>query len=103
MRDVLRRVGNAGETVSVVISVGSRVSVLVGYRGAAAARIVRKGGERGPIRICDLLQAIAQIIIEGRQPVGRVQDGCAVAAQIVRVRGDVVLFILNRVDQPGGD
>ena len=88
MGDVLRGVGDAGETVGVVIGIGRDFSVLVRHRDAAAARVIGKA-DRGRVRIGDAGEAVAQIVSERGAVLLRVHDGSAVAAEIIFVGGDI--------------
>jgi len=93
-------VQHAGE-VGVVVGVSGDLAVLVGDRGAPAACVIGEVGVR-EVRIRDLRQPVAQVVIKGGAIAERVHHGGAVAARVVLVMGDVALRVGDRLHQSGG-
>jgi hypothetical protein len=86
MGDVLRRVGHAGETVGVVISVRGDFSVLVGDGRTAPTRVIGEA-DRGRVRIGDAGEAVPKVVSESCAVLLGVDHGGARTKDLLRRRG----------------
>jgi hypothetical protein len=96
VRDVGRRVGDAGQAVGIVVGVGGRLAVLVRGGNSTAAIVISECCCGGAAGIRDRGQPISRVVGEGGDIVQGVGDAGAVAVGVVLVGGDMLLRVSDR-------